>query len=119
MTRQQRRMLDRPLISVSSTDIRRLDGFIHYHMRAAGIPGLAIGIVEADRVAYAKGYGVGHVHRLNAVTSETRFSIGSCTKAFTAPAIALLVEEGVLSGTRPFETVTPNFGFMTRSPPSA
>ena len=59
------------------------------------IPGLAVAIVHGDSVD-AQGYGVREVGRPERVDGRTLFAIGSTTKAFTAAAAAILVDEGRL-----------------------
>jgi CubicO group peptidase (beta-lactamase class C family) len=61
------------------------------------IPGLALVIVEDDRVVYAKGFGLRDVAKKLPVTLDTVFPIGSCTKAFTAMTIARAQDAGRLS----------------------
>ena len=60
-------------------------------------PGIAIGIVEGGAVTLTRGYGRRELGRADPVTPGTVFEIGSTTKAFTAAALALLVDEGRLS----------------------
>jgi CubicO group peptidase (beta-lactamase class C family) len=57
------------------------------------VPGMAVAVVAADEVVLAEGFGVRETGRPEPVTPDTLFSIGSCTKSFTAAAIGLLVEE--------------------------
>ncbi len=57
-------------------------------------PGLAAAVVLDDKVIYLNGHGVRQVGRNDPVTADTLFAIGSCTKAFTATAMAILVDEG-------------------------
>lgn len=57
-------------------------------------PGIAAVIVRDDKVIYCEGVGVRELGRKDPVTADTLFAIGSCTKAFTATALALLVQEG-------------------------
>jgi CubicO group peptidase (beta-lactamase class C family) len=59
-------------------------------------PGLAIAVVKDDSVVFAKGYGVIELGKPTAVDVHTRFAIGSTTKAMTAAALAMLVDEGKL-----------------------
>ena len=56
-------------------------------------PGLAVAIVQNDRVIYAKGFGVKEVGKPDPITIDTLFEIGSTTKAFTTTAMAMLVDE--------------------------
>ena len=62
-----------------------------------GIPGLAIAVVKDDSVVFAQGFGVRKLGEPAAVTPHTLFAIGSCTKAFTAAALAMLVDSGKLA----------------------
>jgi CubicO group peptidase (beta-lactamase class C family) len=61
------------------------------------LPGLAIAVVQNDRVIFIKGYGIKEVGKNQAVTADTLFEIGSTTKAFTATAMAMLADEKKLS----------------------
>lgn len=57
-------------------------------------PGIAAAVVRDDKLVYQSGVGVRELGSDKPVTADTLFAIGSCTKAFTATALALLVEEG-------------------------
>jgi CubicO group peptidase (beta-lactamase class C family) len=60
------------------------------------VPALAIAVVKDDSVVFAKGYGVLEVGKPQPANEHTRFAIGSTTKAMTAAALAMLVDEGKL-----------------------
>jgi CubicO group peptidase (beta-lactamase class C family) len=70
------------------------DARVEAVMRASGVPGAAVAIVENGEVTLARGYGVRAIKAAQAVDAGTVFQIGSTTKAFTAAALAILVEEG-------------------------
>lgn len=57
-------------------------------------PGFAIAIVKDDKVIFAKGYGVRELGKTEGVDQNTLFAIASNTKAFTAAALGILVDEG-------------------------
>ncbi|WP_380872088.1 serine hydrolase [Sphingomonas sp. DBB INV C78] len=61
-----------------------------------GTPGIAIAIVEDGKVVHAKGYGVRKQGAPEKVDADTIFMIGSTGKAFTAAALATLVDAGKL-----------------------
>ncbi len=63
---------------------------------ADGPPGMAVAIVEDGRTSLAKGYGTRRIGSSEPVGPGTLFEIGSTSKAFTAAALAILVEEGKL-----------------------
>lgn len=71
-----------------------LDRFIESAMREWKVPGMALGIVQGDKAVYLKGYGVRDIKTGQPVTPDTLFDIGSCTKAFTAASVAMLVDDG-------------------------
>ena len=62
-----------------------------------GIPGMSLVIVKDDKVIYLKGLGVKDFERKIPVTPDTRFAIGSSTKAFTAMLAVMSADEGKLS----------------------
>jgi CubicO group peptidase (beta-lactamase class C family) len=62
-----------------------------------GIPGMSLAIVKDDKVIYLKGLGVKDFERNIPVTPDTRFAIGSSTKAFTATLAVMSADEGKLS----------------------
>src|SRR5271169_3914682 len=59
-----------------------------------GVPGMAIAIVENDKVTFAKGFGIKRIGTSDAVDADTIFPTGSTGKAFTVAALAILVDEG-------------------------
>ena len=64
---------------------------------ASGVaPGIAIAVVHNGNIVADAGYGFADVRAKVAVTTKTRFAIGSLTKQFTAAAIMLLVRDGKL-----------------------
>lgn len=73
------------------------------------IPGLAVGVVEGGHLVYARGFGFRDVDKALPVTPDTLFALGSCSKAFTATAIALLADEGRIALDAPVRTYLPDF----------
>ena len=62
-----------------------------------GIPGISLAIVKDDKVIYLKGLGVKDFEHNVPVTPDTRFAIGSASKAFTAMLAVMSADEGKLS----------------------
>lgn len=82
----------------SGTDpLKGLDEYILKAMEDWEVPGLAVAILKDDKVVFAKGYGVREFGKSDPVNENTSFAIGSNTKAFTATAIALLVQDKKIS----------------------
>ncbi|WP_298917905.1 serine hydrolase [uncultured Algimonas sp.] len=65
-------------------------------LAAFDTPGMAIGIVHKGSVRFSGGVGRSNIVSGNAVTDRTLFRVASTTKAFTAAALAVLVDDSVL-----------------------
>jgi CubicO group peptidase (beta-lactamase class C family) len=65
--------------------------------------------VKDDTLVLARGWGVRTLGRPEPVTDRTLFAIASCTKAFTAAALAILVDEGRLDWDDPVRRHLPQF----------
>ena len=89
--------------------VRVLDEFIVKGMRDWAIPGLAVAVVRNDSVLLQKGYGTRELARTGAVDEHTLFGIMSTTKAMTSAAIAMLVDDGVVSWNDPVTKWIPEF----------
>lgn len=70
---------------------------IETERRRLAVPGAAVVIVRNDRAIVLKGFGLRNVETGLPVTPQTLFSIGSCTKPFTALALAISADRGLLS----------------------
>ncbi|MGH9766083.1 MAG: serine hydrolase [Blastocatellia bacterium] len=77
------------------------DGFVEQVMKDWKVPGLAVAVVKDGKVVFAKGFGFRDAGKGLKVTTDTLFAIGSCSKAFTATAMAILVDEGKLDWDKP------------------
>jgi CubicO group peptidase (beta-lactamase class C family) len=86
-----------------------IDAFVGAAMKAFDIPGLALAIVKDGKVVYAKGYGVRRIDAPAPVTTKTLFGIASNTKAFTAAAVGILVDEGKVEWDGPVARYLPDF----------
>jgi len=85
------------------------DDYVNKALREWEVPGLAIAIVKDDRIVLAKGYGLRKLGDPTPVNERTLFAIGSSSKAFTAAAIAMLVDEGKLKWDDPVTKYLPGF----------
>jgi CubicO group peptidase (beta-lactamase class C family) len=85
-----------PSLILAQHPIDSIDYFIQKQVIDYKIPGLAIGIIKDNAVVFKKGYGRISTADSLPVTTQTIFPILSCTKAFTAAAIGILVDQGKL-----------------------
>jgi CubicO group peptidase (beta-lactamase class C family) len=77
-------------------ELRDFDAWVARAVRDWGVPGLAVAVVKDDAVVFARGYGVRTLGAAAPVTPRTLFANASTTKAFTALAVGLMVDEGKL-----------------------
>ncbi len=89
-----------------------LKGFDEYVTKLVAewkVPGMAVSIVKDGKVIYAQGFGFRNVKQGLKVTPHTLFAIGSCSKAFTAADMGILVDEGKVDLDKPVRTYLPTF----------
>ena len=77
---------------LDATKLQQIDLLIEATMKCSAIPGLAISLVRGNWT-FTKGYGVANKERNEPVTGNTKFCIGSLTKAFTSTLVAGLLEK--------------------------
>ncbi len=73
--------------------VKILDKYIQEAIKVWNPPGFAVTVVKDGQVVFTKGYGVQTIGKENKVDEHTLFVCASTTKAFTAAALAMLVDE--------------------------
>jgi CubicO group peptidase (beta-lactamase class C family) len=61
------------------------------------VPGCALGVIRDGEFVYRRGYGMANLEHSIPISPSSVFRIGSTSKQFTAAAVALLAQTGVLS----------------------
>jgi CubicO group peptidase (beta-lactamase class C family) len=74
--------------------IKELDTYIEKAVADWQVPGLAIVVCKDGQVVLQKGYGVRELGKLEKVDAQTIYACASTTKAMTAAAMGMLVDEG-------------------------
>ena len=90
-------------------NLRGFSEFVAKTMAEWKVPGMAVAIVKDGKVVFAEGFGFRDVERGLKVTPHTIFPIGSCSKAFTAADVGILVDEGKVGWDEPVRTYLPDF----------
>jgi CubicO group peptidase (beta-lactamase class C family) len=83
--------------------------FVEQTLELWHVPGAAVAVVHEGRPILCQGYGLRDVARGLPATADTLFPIASCTKAFTALCVGLLVDEGKLEWDKPVRGHMPTF----------
>lgn len=85
-----------------------IDAYVERQMHRLHMPGVALAIVEGDRIVHQRGFGRARPGG-EQPTPHTPFFIGSLTKSFTALAIMQLVEKGRIDLDAPVRDSLPWF----------
>lgn len=75
---------------------KEIDALVEKTLSTFDVPGIAVAIVKDGKIIHEKGYGLSSLNNKQKVNQYTRFGIASNSKAFTATALAMLVDEGKL-----------------------
>jgi CubicO group peptidase (beta-lactamase class C family) len=89
--------------------IEEIDDIAKCTLQKFNVPGASINVVFNDQSIFSQGYGFRDLDKKLPVTESTLFPIASCTKAFTAIALGLLVDEGSLKLDDPVQKYIPEF----------
>jgi len=71
--------------------------------------GIAVSFVSDKKILFEEGFGYRDVKNKLPFTAETLFPLGSHTKSFTATAIAMLVDDGILDWDTPIKNYIPDY----------
>ena len=89
--------------------IAALGAFVEDAMKAARVPGVAVGLIENGKVVFAGGYGVRELGVPGKVDGNTLFMVASNTKAMTTLMLGKLVDAGKLTWETQATDVLPSF----------
>ena len=98
-----------PAAHAQSSAPKDLNAYMEIVRKTFEVPGVSLAIVKDGKVIVAQGFGVRKLGEAAPVDAQTLFGIASNTKAFTATALALLVEEGKLEWDAPVINYLPWF----------
>lgn len=76
--------------------LKKFDTYAEESRIAWKVYGMSIGIIQGDKIIFAKGYGQRGINDIRPVDENTIFQIGSLSKAFTSALVAISVDKGWL-----------------------
>jgi len=74
-----------------------IDSLVERTLKTFDVPGIAVAVVKDNQVIIAKGYGVRSLKTKQKMDENTLFGIASNSKAFTAAALGILIDDKKLS----------------------
>ncbi|WP_231426701.1 serine hydrolase [Pedobacter sp. Leaf250] len=88
---------------------KQIDSVAEKTLKAFDVPGIAVAVVKDGKVILAKGYGVRSLKTNQKVDENTLFGIASNTKAFTAAALGMLVDQKKITWDTKVTDIIPEF----------
>lgn len=87
----------------------QIDSVVEKTLTTFNVPGIAVAVVKDGKVVHSKGYGVRSIKSKLKVDENTLFGVASNTKAFTAAALGILVDEKKITWDKKVIDVIPEF----------
>jgi len=81
----------------------KIDRIISKAMAEEQFPGVAVAVIQQNKVLFEKTYGVISMQGKEKVNEQTVFSIGSVSKAFTGIGLMMLVQQGKITLDNPIK----------------
>lgn len=96
------------------TPFADIDSYVSRVMGEERIPGVAVVVVQGSRISYLRGFGTVSLRNPSPVSPQTVFDLASCSKSFTALAVLLLHEQGLVELDNPATDYLPDFHLADR-----
>lgn len=94
----------------SSMDIlKHLEELVSLNMKEWKVPGTCVAVIKDGSVILNRAFGYRNIKENLETSSDTLFAIASMSKAFTATALGILVDEGKLEWDTPIRNYIPEF----------
>lgn len=94
---------------MNRVDRAELEKIVYKTMNYWGIPGSAVSVCSGEEELFTGTLGLKDTENKLPVNSSTVFPIGSVTKSFTAAAVALAVDQGLIEWDTPLVSYIPDF----------
>lgn len=88
---------------------KQIDSVVEKTLTTFNVPGIAVAVIKDGKVIHAKGYGVRSIKNNLKVDENTLFGVASNTKAITAAALGMLVDEKKITWDTKVTDVIPEF----------
>lgn len=88
---------------------KQIDSVAEKTLTTFNVPGVAVAVIKDGKVIHAKGYGVRSIKTNQKVDENTLFGVASNTKAITAAALGILVDEKKITWDTKVTDVIPEF----------
>ena len=100
------------LVSNASAQVltsKQIDSVVEKTLTTFNVPGISVAVIKDGKVIHAKGYGIRSIKTNQKVDENTLFGVASNTKAFTAAALGMLVDQNKITWDTKVTEVIPEF----------
>jgi CubicO group peptidase (beta-lactamase class C family) len=101
--------------SVETMDLKTAPILPHYFLN--GGPGAAMAVAQLGEIIYSEVFGFADIEAQKQITNKSAFDLASVSKLFTATAIAMLIERGMLKLDAPLSAFFPKFSIESAHRP--
>jgi CubicO group peptidase (beta-lactamase class C family) len=98
-----------PSSAIAKSGLGDFDDFVNQALKDWRVPGVAVVVVQGDKIILLKGYGYRDLEKQLPVTPNTLFAVGSITKSFTVSTLGMEMDEGKVDWDRPVRDYLPAF----------
>lgn len=102
-------LLFSPCLAAQPLSSAEIDSIAGLALKTFDVPGIAVAVIKDGKIVHSRGYGVRSLRTRQPVDENTLFGIASNSKAFTAAALGILVDEGKLNWDDPVRKYIPEF----------
>ncbi|WP_205942961.1 serine hydrolase domain-containing protein [Pedobacter frigidisoli] len=88
---------------------KQIDSVVEKTLTTFNVPGIAVSVIKDGKIIHLKGYGVRSIKTNQKVDENTLFGVASNTKALTAAALGMLVDEKKITWDTKVTDVIPEF----------
>src|SRR5690606_36998039 len=88
---------------------KQIDSLVEKTLSTFNVPGIAVSVIKDGKVVHSKGYGLRSIQSDKKVDENTLFGVASNTKAFTAAALGILVDQKKIEWDTRVTDVLPEF----------
>ena len=98
-----------PKKQIVPNTVAAFDNYLQKAIQVWQIPGMAVALVQDNKIIFTKGYGVREIGTNKIVDTKTLFACASTTKAMTAVCMGILADEGKVHWTDAVIKYLPSF----------
>lgn len=78
---------------ITKLDLDEYERFVQHIVDCRGVTGLSVTLIKDNQLLWSRGFGHANIEEGIPATNDTKFSVGSLTKAFTTTILAKILHD--------------------------